>query len=64
MGIFGPASDRNPIQTANQGTPQQGSAPVPGALDQSRLNHPALSDPTWNDILAGTGKVGDIAALN
>ena len=63
MGIFGPAGDRTPIQSANQGSPQQGSAPVPGALDQSRLNHPALRDPAWTDILAGTGKVGDISAL-
>ncbi|DAC24532.1 MAG TPA: hypothetical protein D7H94_01560, partial [Candidatus Poseidoniales archaeon] len=63
MGIFAPAEDRTPIQSTYQGGNQPGGAPVPGALDQSRFNHPALSDPTWNDILAGTGKVGDISAL-
>ncbi|HII48934.1 MAG TPA: hypothetical protein HA330_03505, partial [Candidatus Thalassarchaeaceae archaeon] len=63
MGIFAPAEDRTPIQSTYQGGNQPGGAPVPGALDQSRFNHPALSDPTWSDILAGTGKVGDISAL-
>jgi len=38
MGIFAPAEDRAPIQSAYQGGNQPGGAPVPGALDQDTFS--------------------------
>ena len=63
-GIFATDEDRTPYQLAEQGGTQQGGAPVPGAVDRSHFTHPALRDPSWNDLFASSGKISDLSAIS